>query len=402
MNAIGEHAVVLGAGVAGLLAAGVLSEFYSSVTVVERDTLPDHPSHRRGVPQGRHVHVLLSRGVHVLDELLPGLLDELATAGAVVFDDGDLSRVYVRNGPYQLKHSGTLTHPKALAVYLTRRPFFEFHLRQHVGALVNVQFLDGHDVIEPLATDDAISGVQIINRSNGVDTVLDADLVVDAMGRTTRTPAVLADLGYGHTPEERSDVRVGYSSQPLSIPQGCITERLALFNQGIHQYRGLLMACEHDTWMLAIGRSAAAGRPPANFAELLALAEQSLPASIMAGLRQAQPLGPTAIIRNTAAVWRRFDQMRRFPSNLLVIGDALCSLDPTYGQGMTMAALQTLTLRECLSYGDADLAQRFFSATIRQIGPTWTANQIRDRILSPAHEPRSIRQRVIAGQHRQR
>jgi len=66
MKEIGAHAVVLGAGMAGLVAAGVLSEFYDSVTVVERDTLPDRPAHRRGIPQGRHVHILLSRGIQGL------------------------------------------------------------------------------------------------------------------------------------------------------------------------------------------------------------------------------------------------------------------------------------------------------------------------------------------------
>lgn len=395
MKEVGEHAVVLGAGMAGLVAAGVLSEFYDSVTVVERDTLPDRSAHRRGIPQGHHVHILLSRGIRVLSELFPGLPNELASAGAAVVDDGDLSRVYVRNGPYELKRSGTLADPAALAVYLASRPFLEFHVRRRVAALINVRFLDGHDVAEPIAEDDAIIGVRVVNRDNGVVTAVNADLVVDTTGRNARTPAFLEDLGYGRPPEERSVVNVGYSSQPLSIPEGCIVERLALFNQGIDRHRGLLMACEHDTWMLAIGRSTAAGRPPADLAEMLSLAKESLPKPIMEGLRKAEPVGQIAILRNTAAVWRRFDQMPRFPSGLVVIGDALCSLDPTYGQGMTMAGLQALTLRDCLSYGDFDLAQRFFSATARQIGPTWTANQVRDRIFAPAQEPRSMRQRVM-------
>ena len=113
-NRLGEHAVVLGAGMAGLLAARVLSEFYDSVSVVERDRLPDYPCHRRGIPQGRHVHNLCSRGLQVLGELFPGLLEDLATAGAVVVDDGDLSNFYVRVGRYELKQSGKFADPDAL------------------------------------------------------------------------------------------------------------------------------------------------------------------------------------------------------------------------------------------------------------------------------------------------
>ena len=90
---------------AGLLAARVLSEFYDSVSVVERDRLPDYPCHRRGIPQGRHVHNSFSRGQQVFSELFPGLLEDLATAGAVVVDDGDLSNFYVRVGRYELKQS---------------------------------------------------------------------------------------------------------------------------------------------------------------------------------------------------------------------------------------------------------------------------------------------------------
>src|ERR1700733_11936906 len=105
-NRLGERAVVLGAGMAGLLAARVLSEFYDSVCVIERDRLPDYPCHRRGIPQGRHVHNFYSRGLQVLEELFPDLLDELAAAGAVVVNDGDLSNFYVRFGRYEMKHSG--------------------------------------------------------------------------------------------------------------------------------------------------------------------------------------------------------------------------------------------------------------------------------------------------------
>ncbi|MDP7707545.1 hypothetical protein [Mycobacterium sp. TY815] len=181
MKEVGKHAVVLGAGMAGLVAAGVLSEFYDSVTVVERDTLPDRSAHRRGIPQGHHVHILLSRGIRVLSELFPGLPNELASAGAAVVDDGDLSRVYVRNGPYELKRSGTLADPAALAVYLASRPFLEFHVRRRVAALINVRFLDGHDVAEPIAEDDAIIGVRVVNRDNGVVTAVNADLVVDSV-----------------------------------------------------------------------------------------------------------------------------------------------------------------------------------------------------------------------------
>jgi 2-polyprenyl-6-methoxyphenol hydroxylase-like FAD-dependent oxidoreductase len=389
-----DHAVVLGAGMAGLLAARVLSEFYDAVSVVERDRLPDYPIDRKGVPQGRHVHNFLSRGLNALTELFPGLLDELAAAGAVVATDGDLSRVYARIGRYELKRSGTLADPTLLTLCLASRPFLEFHVRRRVQALPNVTFLDEHDVVEPVVAADAVTGVRIIKRTTGFGPTLVADLVVDATGRAARTPAFLEGLGYGRPAEDRTIAKLGYTSQRLSIPKGRIAEHLVLFNPGGGKPGGLLLAGEHDTWMLAIGQLTDVGDPPTDFAAMLRLAEQSLPATIVNGLRGAQPIGEAVTYRHTAAVWRRYDQMPGFPSGLLVIGDALCNLDPTYGQGMTVAALEALTLRDCLHSGDTQLAQRFFRAAAQYIGPTWASNQARDRLSSPARKQPSVRERL--------
>ncbi|EUA29536.1 NAD(P)-binding Rossmann-like domain protein [Mycobacterium intracellulare] len=158
---------MLGAGIAGLLAARVLSDVYDSVCVIERDKTLGLPIHRTGVPQGRHIHNFLSRGTQVLAELFPGLIDELGAAGAVVIDDGDLSRLYVRAGRYELQRAGTLTDPTAVTLCLATRPFVESHVHRRVANLPNVRFLEGHEVIEPLTEANAIAGVRIVQHDNG-------------------------------------------------------------------------------------------------------------------------------------------------------------------------------------------------------------------------------------------
>jgi 2-polyprenyl-6-methoxyphenol hydroxylase-like FAD-dependent oxidoreductase len=383
MADLGSQAVVLGAGMAGLLSARVLSEFYGSVTVVERDALPDHPDQRKGVPQGRHLHNFLSRGTQVIGELFPGLLDELVAAGAVVVNDGTLSGIYVRIGRYEMNRTGRLADPEPLAAYQASRPFMECHIRRRVAALANVMILDNHEVVEPVIAAGVVTGARIINGDTGMETVLDADLVVDATGRAARTPAFLDSHGFGPPPEKRTATTWGYSSQLMRIPQGRVTERMVFVNQGSRAPGALLVAYERNTWMLAIARPVNCGSPPMDFAESLAAAAEILPATIMAGLRDATPIGDIAIARSTAAVWSRYDRMPRLPGGLLVIGDALCHLNPIYGQGMTMAALQALALRDCLRAGDADLARRFYSAATADIGPVWAMNAANDRILSP-------------------
>jgi 2-polyprenyl-6-methoxyphenol hydroxylase-like FAD-dependent oxidoreductase len=394
MTTVGrERAVVLGAGMAGLFATRVLSEFYDSVTVVERDTLPDHPSHRRGVPHDRHLHVFLGRGVQALSGLFPGLLDEMEAAGAVIVRDGDLSRLYARMGDRELARSGRIDDPAALTLCLASRPFVEFHVRRRVMGLPNVTVLDDHDLLELLASGETVTGARIVNRSSELTATLDADLVVDATGRAARTPAFLERMGYGRPAEEQSFTPVGYSSQRFVIPHGGIDQQLVTSNQGPRRPSVLLSACEHDTWMLAIGRSIDIGGAPSDFAEMLALAGEVLPRTIGEQLHAAVPLGEIVKFRNPASVWRRYDRMPRFPTGLLVIGDAQCSLNPIHGQGMTMAALQALALRDCLDSGDAGLARRFFASAAQPIAQAWARNRSNERMPATTGG-RSLRKRL--------
>ncbi|MHC9296623.1 NAD(P)/FAD-dependent oxidoreductase [Mycobacterium sp. LTG2003] len=373
---------------AGLLAVGAVSARFRSVTVVERDPLPDNAIYRKGVPQGRHLHSFLSRGPQVLDELFPGLLDELADAGAVVIDDDSLSRVYARIGHHEFNQSGRLADPSALRLYLGSRPFIERHVRRRVRTIDNVSFLDGHDMLEPVVTADSVSGVRIRNRNDGVESVLQCDLLIDARGRTARLPAFLDELGYGMPAEETCPSDWAYSSQLMTLPQPGFVERLLIANNGNHKPRVLLVAYEHGRWMLAVGRSGRFGAPPSDFAGMLASVADAFPERIASGLHGAQPVGGVSIFRKTDSVWRRFDQMTRFPAGYLVTGDALCSLNPLYGQGMTMAALEALVLRDCLTAGRDALWQRFFSAAAVHISPTWARNRANDHVPLTTERPK--------------
>ncbi|MBV9351023.1 MAG: 2-polyprenyl-6-methoxyphenol hydroxylase-like oxidoreductase, partial [Mycobacterium sp.] len=198
MAGLGERAVVLGASMGGLLAARVLAEFFETVTVVERDALPDDSAVRRGVPQGRHVHVLLARGAQILDELFPGFLKELVADGAPVWDDGELSELRLSFGGHEILRSGKIARkPEALAVYMPSRPFLECHVRRRLQAMSNVTILTDHDVTELTSTPDRgrVTGVRVVNRDGGAERELTADVVMDAMGRGAHTPGLLESLG---------------------------------------------------------------------------------------------------------------------------------------------------------------------------------------------------------------
>ena len=264
MPELGDRAVVLGASMGGLLAARVLADFFRTVIVVERDVLPDGPAVRRGVPQGRHVHVLLARGAQILDEFFPGLLDELVAAGAPVWDDGELSELHLSFGGHEMLRSGKIAlEPKALAVYMPSRPFLECHVRRRLQAITNVTILDGHDAAELTSTADRnrVTGVRVVNRDSGAERELAADVVMDATGRAAHTPALLDSLGYGRPVEDHIVMQTTYVSQLLRIPPGTLTEKLVDISPAPGRPAGTFLA-GHDnhTWIFTVFRTVGQSR----------------------------------------------------------------------------------------------------------------------------------------------
>lgn len=394
MDKRGGHAVVLGGSMGGLLAARVLADFYDRVTVVERDILPDNPINRRGVPQGRLIHALAARGAQVLDELFPGFVAELTAKGAGIWDDGDFSKVWMSVGGHTSPRSGVAPNPPVIV--FPSRPLLEWNVRRRVRTFANVTFLECHDVVDLIATParDRVIGARVVDRVLDRATALMADLVVDATGRGSRTPVFLQELGYGRPREDELTVQLAYACQLMRIEPGAIAEHMiALFPEPGRPKMFGLIRNENDSWMFGVGAMAGL-QPPDGAAEMLSFAADFVPAPVVEALRAAEPLGPVVHHRVPSNRWRRYDKLRRMPDGLLVVGDAVCSFNPIYGQGMTIAAIEATVLRDCLLRGDHGLPRRFFRASARNIRVAWQTAVGSDLALPEVIGPRPMSMRV--------
>ena len=391
MRTHGEHAVVLGAGMGGLLVARVLSEHYAAVTVLDRDELPGEVHPRRGVPQGAHGHTLLPRGGQLIDRFFPGLLADLTRRGVPV----------VRDYPDEIRFEVVGHHLRGVApgpgaeIHVPSRPMLEQRVREHLTRLSNVEVVD-RCAVDGLRFDRGrVTGVRATSADGQLH--LDADLVVDALGRGARTPAWLAELGYARPDEDTIKVRGAYTSLQMRIDPGALTEKMVLISATPARPKGMALF-RHEDAMWDVSVFGVGGRkPPSELAGMLEFVADVAPPHVLDALTAGEPLSEPESRTFPTSRWRRYDRMRTFPEGLLVLGDAVCSLNPTYGQGMTVAAMQADALAATLREGTHDLPRRYFRAAAGPIRDTWNLAAVADRaILGKQTGPLPLAIRTLA------
>jgi flavin-dependent dehydrogenase len=237
-----------------------------------------------------------------------------------------------------------------------------------------VRIVDNTRVLGLMATKDRVEGVRVQQAAERGVTYA-ADYVVDSGGRGSRAPEWLQDLGYERPNEEEVFVGLGYTTRLYRrVPTDLGGDVAAIIapKPPKEMRVGFALAMEGNRWIVTMGGWLGNHCPtdPEKYCEFSkTLATQD----IYELISRAEPLTDAVSFAFPSNLRRRYDRLKRFPKGFLVIGDALCSFNPLYGQGMSVATLEALALRDCLESAAStdEVWKPFFNAAARVIDGPW-------------------------------
>lgn len=396
-----RRAVVLGASMAGLLAARVLSESFDDVLLLERDELPSAAQARKGTPQALHPHGLLARGLEVLEELFPGFGSAMVARGGAL---GDMLQACAFDAGRRRFAPG---HAGRLALCASRLAI-EAEVRQRVLTLPGVRALTGVDVLPPLHEGGRVVAARYracAEGSAGPECTVPAALVVDCTGRGSHAPHWLQAWGYPQPREERVDIGICYTSAYFKRSGACALgpglEKLAAFGAVTNEqpHPGVLLAQEPDEqgtprWVAAVG-GFAGDHVPATLQALRERAVEIGSPELIKVTHEAEPIGKVIRYQMPHSQRRRYEHLRRWPLGFLVLGDAVTSFNPIYGQGMTVAACECLVLRRHLQGTGTPDPATFFRDIARVVDIPWQLAVGGDLAIDRVPGPRPLPVRMV-------
>jgi 2-polyprenyl-6-methoxyphenol hydroxylase-like FAD-dependent oxidoreductase len=348
---LGRRAVVIGAGMGGLAAAGALAKYFERVDILERDRLGASVGSRSGTPQDRHPHGLLAGGLRALDQIFPGYKRDLAAAGAVPVS-------FMRDVQFERPDVGAL--PKrdfGILVLCATRPLIELVLRRRAKGVANITLRPASRVtgIVPSAGGAGARGVRFVNGSGRSET-LDADLVVDASGRGAPTLTLLDALGWERPQMTEIGVDITYATAVVDIHPNATSEWkavLALPDPPHLALHSVLLPTEDGRWIIAIADHSATAWIE-TWDAFLEASRSLITPTVYNALRYAQPPEGIRHYRFPLSTWKHFERMPPMPRGVLPVADALCRFNPIHGQGMSSAAKQARLLQDVLDRAAAD------------------------------------------------
>ncbi|MET9296460.1 FAD-dependent monooxygenase [Streptomyces sp. NPDC003077] len=371
-----RRAVIVGGGLAGMLAAAALHEAVDTITILERDELPADAAPRKGLPQARHAHLLWSGGARAMEDLLPGITDAWIAAGA--------RRIPLPTGLVFLSPQGWFQRWEETHFTIAcSRDLMDWAVRVRVRALPKVTVLTRTELLALSGSAQRVTGVRY-RTAEGQEDTLPADLVVDAGGRGSRAPDLLARLGIPPVPEREVDSGLVYASRVFRAPAGTEGFPVVYVQANAQEARpgraATLVPIEGGRWLVTL--SGTRGGEPSSANEAFAPFARAVRHPLVGELiSHAEPLTDVVVTRSTVNRRRYFEKAERWPEGFVALGDAVASFNPVYGHGMSAAAQGALALRRLVAtegLGRAGLARRVQRALARPVSLAWNLSTGQD------------------------
>ncbi|MEU9391923.1 FAD-dependent monooxygenase [Streptomyces sp. NPDC048324] len=371
-----QKAVVIGAGIGGLLAAAALSRAApeTEILLLDRDALPDGPENRRGVPQGRHAHLLMAGGWSAMETLFEGgMRERLLDAGAreISLGSGMLALTADAGWFHRYRWNGSrmITCTRALLDWVVRdglseqAPNLSIHRATVEGLIGDAR---------------RVRGVRVSGAGSYLGSRIEADFVVDTSGRGSHNLRWLRDIGVEGVEERQVDCGLTNATRIYRTPAGAESFPLTMLQANPYSGRpgrsAMVLPIEGNRWMVSAGGTRG-GEPPSDPQGFLKYIS-SLPHPIVGQLvSAAEPLTDVAVSRSTSNVRRYFEKSPVWPERFLVLGDALATFNPAYGQGMSVAALGAQDLLRALrqhGLSRPGLARRVLHDAARHVDTAWS------------------------------
>lgn len=370
------RAVVIGGSIAGMTAARVLSDHFAKVTIIERGEMADGLDFPKGVPQSRHPHIILIRGEQILEQHFPGIGQNLLDGGASRLNFG-------RDLKMRFPFGWLPNFETDLEATATSRRLLDYTVYRRTAQNPKISFITNSEVMSICTDDDnqRVIGVQIHNRADGRVQDVPAELVVDASGRSSKAPQWLDQLGFTPPAEQAVNAFPGYATRLYEIPENFNKKwkTMYIMPSPPEVTRGaIIIPMEGNLWhvtLIGMNRD----NPPTDEAGFMEFARTLVSADVYEALQSAKPASPIWGYRNASNRLRRFDKMEKHLEGFVALGDAVYALNPVYGQGMTLAAIASTLLDECLieqaelgiSNDFAGMAEKFQKRLTKEMAIPW-------------------------------
>lgn len=382
-----EKCVIVGAGISGLINSHALSKYFEKVHLYEKDQIDEKQIEPRwGVPQGEHIHIVLTAAVKSLDKRFPNLLSKLQNIGSNKYSVTEGLKWY-HHGNWKKQY----TSDNDFTTFTQTRPVLETTIREEVTNTSNIEIIDQSKFIDYIynAEDNSISGIKI--ERNGETEEILADLVVDAMGRSSKSTRYFDNHDIKLPDIETIDVNIKYVS--CFYPADGIAENPL---QSVYPHPpetskyGVIGNVEGDKVIVTL-MGFDGDHPSTDLSEFLEFAKQLDHPFIYNKLKESDPITP---LRSYAYPKMRriyYHQMKQLPSNFIAVGDAVCHFDPLFGQGMTVSTLEADILEDLLEQAKHDqivnINKKYFGKINSLISNVWDIVVAEDTRFEIGHKP---------------